>query len=156
MERIFRKNVKFWVPTWPQDGTKMASFSYIFLIFFESRPKSSWKPGFWASKTDFGSILTDFCLIFEGFFVIFDAFLGDFFNAKIERNYFFAILFCSGYCQCFFVHALSRGGIRVSVTRSAAAARRMRQLAIPACQTSVDIRISNLMPTSQPGMYLAS
>jgi len=52
--------------------------------------------------------LTDFCLIFEGFFVIFDAFLGDFFNAKIERNYFFAILFCSGYCQCFFVHALSR------------------------------------------------
>ena len=109
----------------------MASFSDIFLNFFEFRPKSSWKPGFWASKTDFGSILTDFCLIFEGFFVIFDAFLGDFFNAKIERNYFFAILFCSGYCQCFFVHALSRGGIRVSVTESAAAAKRILCVSAP-------------------------
>ena len=33
LDRIFRKNVKFWAPTWPQDGTKMASFSDIFLNF---------------------------------------------------------------------------------------------------------------------------
>ena len=64
----------------------------------------SWKPSFWASKTDFGSILNGFLFDFWRFFGYFWCIFVDFFNAEIERNDFFcntflfrllSMLFCS-------------------------------------------------------------